>query len=200
MERWESAFGRYLYASRFRGRSPVLDIGPGRCWFTRQDPENVIGLDIEPSLVDHYSRTGLNIVLGSVDEMPFDDGAFEAVFCCWLFEHLWEPEKAISEIARVLAPGGYACLIVPSQKSLLKGFYDDYTHVRPFTRPSLAQLAKQGNFSSFRVEHLFWTRGGGRLFTRLGERALYSYLRFSDRIARRLHVVNRNNLVLEVWK
>jgi SAM-dependent methyltransferase len=200
VQTWENAFGRYIYDSRFRGKGPVLDIGAGRCWFTRQDPSSIRALDIEEEIVFHYRQEGLEIDCGSVYDIPFDSDSFAAVFCCWLFEHLTEPETAIKEVCRVLMRDGYACVIVPSQRTLLRAFYDDYTHVRPFTRPSLTQLGRAGGFSSMRVSPLFWTRGSGFLSRRASERAVYSYLKLADRLGRRIGLANRDNLVLEAWK
>jgi SAM-dependent methyltransferase len=199
-EAWENGFGAYLYGSRFRGRRPVLDIGPGRCWFTRQDPENVVALDNQEAIVSHYRREGLNIVLGSVYEIPFEDSKFGGVFSCWLFEHLADPERAICEVARVTRPGGYVCLIVPSDRSLLRGFYDDYTHIRPYTSTSLRELGRAGGFSSVEVQHLLFTRGYGRLASKISPEALGRLFKLADRVARPIGIVNRNNLVFEGWK
>ncbi len=200
LEQWEAAFGAYLYASRFQGRRPILDIGPGRCWFTKQDPDNVVALDTEPAIVARYQSEGLNIVQGSIYDIPFPDSEFGAVFSCWLLEHLADAENAISEVARVTRPGGYVCLIVPSARSLLRGFYDDYTHVRPYTEVSLRELGRAGGFSSVDVQHLFWTRGSGRTASRIGSRTLSRLFAVSDRTVRRVGLVNRNNLVFEAWK
>jgi SAM-dependent methyltransferase len=200
LQAWENVFGRYIYDSRFRGRSPVLDVGAGRCWFTRQDPSSIRALDIEEEIVFHYRQEGLKIDCGSIYEIPFDSDSFAGVFCCWLFEHLTDVEAAIKEIARVLERGGYACVIVPSQRTLLGAFYDDYTHVRPFTRTSLTQLGRAGGFDVIRVAPLFWTRGGGILSRRVSKRAVYLYLKLADRLGRRIGLVNRDNLVLEAWK
>jgi ubiquinone/menaquinone biosynthesis C-methylase UbiE len=197
---WENVFGRYIYDSRFRGKHPVLDVGAGRCWFTRQDPSSIRGLDIEEEIVSHYRKEGLTIDCGSVYNIPFLDDTFAGVFCCWLLEHLTDPEAAIREIARVLKPGGYACVIVPSQRTLLRTFYDDYTHVRPFTKTSLTDLGRAGGFHSIRVSPLFWTRGGGLLSRHFALRTVYSYLNLADRVGRHLGFVNRDNLVLEGLK
>jgi SAM-dependent methyltransferase len=197
---WENVFGRYIYDSRFRGRDPILDIGAGRCWFTRQNPSTIRGLDIEEKIVLQYRQEGLKIYQGSVYEIPFPSEMFSGVFCCWLFEHLADPETAIKEVVRVLGRGGYACLIVPSPRTLLRTFYDDYTHVHPFTEASLVQLGQTGGFAEMRISSLFWTRGGGRLSRRFGERLVYKYLQWSDRVGRRIGLLNRDNLVLEAWK
>ena len=38
--------------------------------------------------------------------LPFEDGAFTAVLCTTAFHHFPGPERAVAEIARVLAPDG----------------------------------------------------------------------------------------------
>jgi SAM-dependent methyltransferase len=101
LSEWEDTFGRYLCASRFQGRHRVLDIGSGRCWFTRQDPARITAIEPEQGLVDHYSREGLDIRQGSVYRIPFADASVDGVFCCWLFEHLEDPARAIIELRSV---------------------------------------------------------------------------------------------------
>jgi len=196
----EELMGRYLYRTRFAGRSRVLDLAPGRCWFTRQDPARIVALDIQPAVVEHYARAGLDIRLGDANAMPFPDASFDAVFCCWLFEHLPDPERAMAEIRRVLMPGGYACIIVPSKETLATHFYDDYTHIRPFTKVSLAQLAKAAGFTRLSADYLYYARFVRYVIQFLGQGWAYRYVRLMDTTGRELRVVNRENLMLEVWK
>lgn len=199
----EWMMGRYLYQSRFQGLNPICDIGPGRCWFLRQAPDRISGVDNSPDLVRHHVENGLDVHLGDAYAIPFPDNHFEGVFCCWLFEHLAEPARAMVEIRRVLRPGGYACIIVPSEKSLLGGFYDDYTHIRPFTRKACHSLAVAAGFRRIRSEYLYKIGGWAqyvRLSRVLGEWFYMASARFMDRRLRKIGIVNRNNVVLEVWK
>jgi len=200
LEQWELLFGRYLYESRFAGKTPILDLAAGRCWFTKQNPAAIVAVDIEPAIVERYAAEGIDIRLGDAYDLPFPDDHFEGVFCCWLFEHLTDCERAMTEIRRVLRPGGYACLIVPSAESLLAGFFDDYTHVRPFTEVSLAQLAKAGGFSRFATSYLVHTRGARHVLRWFGPEATLQRLRLMDAYGRRVGIVNRGNLMLEAWK
>jgi SAM-dependent methyltransferase len=198
---WEHCFNSYIFSSRFPSvLGPILDLGPGRCEFTRLDPSRIVAVDNSPTLVNHYTKEGLDIRLGSADALPFPDASLSGAYSCWLLEHLTRPEDCFRELHRVLVPGGYACLIVPSAESLLHGFYDDYTHVRPFTRLSLAQLANAAGFSTHSVEYLFWTRGSRQVLRYGGERMLGRYLRFADRVARRGGLVNRYNLSMSLWR
>ena len=198
---WENLFGQYWYHTRFMGKAPLLDLAPGRCWFVRQNIKDIIAVDIEPSIVSHYANEGINIKQGSAYSIPYPDQFFEGVFCCWLFEHLAEPDRAMLEIARVLKQGGFACIIVPSANSLVKGgFYDDFTHIRPFTKISLGQLAHLAGFSSYKSNYLFWGRGSNIILRRFGPASMSRYIYFCDSIVRRFGIVNRNMLVLEAYR
>jgi len=196
----ELLLGAYWYQTKFAGKAPILDLGPGRCWFTKQNIGSILAVDNSPELVEHFKREKIDIKLGDAYSIPYADGYFEGVFCCWLFEHLPDPERAIREIHRVLKPqGGYACVIVPTPNDMV-AFYDDYTHVRPFTPASLKQLAENGAFARHHIDWLPWTRGLTRVLGLLGEATAYRYLRFADETLRRLGIVNKNNLMLEAWR
>jgi SAM-dependent methyltransferase len=196
----EEASGRFFYDAYFRGLTPILDIGPGRCWFTRQNPESIVALDNEKRLVEHFGAQGLKTELGSVYDIPFGAESFSGVFCCFLFEHLDEPGRAIREIGRVLRPGGRLVLVVPSPRTLMTTFYDDFTHIRPFTKASLRELAREGGFGRSTVQFLHWTRGTGKLSRLAGPQATYRVIGFFENVGRRFGLVNRNNLVLHAWK
>ncbi len=191
-------YGAHWY-TRFTGKRPVLDLGPGRCWFTKQNLKDIIAVDNSPELVEHYRRLGVQILLGNAYEIPFPAAYFEGVFCCWLLEHLAEPARAVGEIHRVLKPAGYACLIVPSANDLV-AFYDDYNHVRPFTVASLKQLAENAKFSSAHIEYLPWSRGVGLVLRFFGPGAGRQFLSFSESLLRHLGLLNRKHLMLEAWK
>ena len=197
---WENIFGAFLYETRFAGRAPILDIGPGRAWFTRQSPTNIVAVDLEEALVSAYAAQGLEVRQGSIENLPFEDNLFEGVFCCWLLEHLPDPSIGMREVRRVMAPGAYGCFIVPEARTLMSGFYDDLTHVRPFTRPSLEQLARLSGFKRFRVQDLFWTRGVRRLQPFIGDRGTLRLLAALDSFGRMMGITNGNNLMFEFWK
>ena len=194
----EMLWGRYWYESRFRDKQPIADVGPGRCWFTRQAPECIIAIDNAPDVVQHYSSS-LRICQGSTDAIPFPDGYFEGIFCCWLFEHLSDPEPAMREFHRVLKPGGLCCIVVPTPADMM-AFYADYTHVRPFTERSLRQLAATAGLSRVSTRNLPWTRGLRCLYRVCGPASAYRYMLFADRCLSRFGLRNRAHLVMDAWK
>ncbi len=52
-------------------------------------------------------------VRADIGATPFRDGAFDLIICCHVLEHLPGDGAALAEIARVLAPGGQAVIMVP---------------------------------------------------------------------------------------
>jgi len=57
---------------------------------------------------NHAKVSGLNIKYeqGSGENLPYANGSFDCVFCCDVLEHVQDLPKVISEISRVLKPGG----------------------------------------------------------------------------------------------
>jgi SAM-dependent methyltransferase len=75
------------------------------------------------------------------DPFPYADGAFATVLCCELIEHLFEdPMHLMSEINRVLRPGGHVVLTTPNIASLraisalLQGYHPGF--FPPYIRPN----------------------------------------------------------------
>jgi SAM-dependent methyltransferase len=71
----------------------------------------VIGMDlVRGGLLEMRGKADVDAVEGDVRTLPFRDGAFDAVVCYDVLQHLLEPERrtATSEVLRVLAPGGLA--------------------------------------------------------------------------------------------
>jgi SAM-dependent methyltransferase len=95
--RFVDYYHTYRLARQTGGRR-FLEIGPGNglvAWLLRRGGASVTTLDIEPSVEPD--------VIGSVAALPFGDGAFDAVICCEVLEHLpWEFfPSCLQEIRRV---------------------------------------------------------------------------------------------------
>ena len=199
----ERLMGKYLFASRFANLQKIVELGPGRGWFLDQAPGHITGIDNSPGLVAHHRAKGRDVRLGDAYSIPAPDESFDGAFSCWLFEHLADPARAMFEIHRVLRPGGYACIIVPSHLTLLTGFYDDYTHIRPFTPVACEHLGHATGFRTVKTGYLYKVGGWAqyvRLSRWLGADFYMACARWFDKFGRKLGIVNRGNVVLEVWK
>lgn len=85
----------------------VLHIAPEQCFlkgFEKIHGSRYITADIESPLAK---------VKMDIHHMPFQDQTFNVVLCNHVLEHVENDSKALSEINRVLKPGGWAILQVP---------------------------------------------------------------------------------------
>ena len=114
----------------FPQRGTVLDAGCG-----------LRGLEAG-ALARGFSYIGLDIDDADfeTDELPLESGSVNVAFSLATLEHLSRPEKFVSEINRVLVPGGLFFATVPNIKFAKESFWDNPGHVKPFTSKSLQQF------------------------------------------------------------
>jgi demethylmenaquinone methyltransferase / 2-methoxy-6-polyprenyl-1,4-benzoquinol methylase len=110
--RWRRAVVEQA-ATGYPGR--VLDVatGPGGVALAvaARTGADVVGVDLnEPMLRAGLARRGresrLRVVVGRADQLPFPDGAFDAVTFSYLLRYVDDPAATIAEMARCLRPGG----------------------------------------------------------------------------------------------
>jgi SAM-dependent methyltransferase len=90
------------------------------------------------------------------EPLPFDDGEFELVLCAETLEHVRDVQLLLSEVRRVLAPGGRLAITTPAHgrltalRLLTRGFESEFDplspHLRFFTRRSLALVLGELGF------------------------------------------------------
>jgi SAM-dependent methyltransferase len=121
--------GRFAHHALAMSATPVvLNIGGkhagAACASLRTSPSvQLVEMDVRPG-----PRTNL---LADPPAIPFDDGVFEAVIIDAVLEHLPDPERAVSEIWRVLKPGGLVYSDVPFMLQVHGGALDywRFSHV-----------------------------------------------------------------------
>lgn len=143
-------------ASRGRAGLAALDVGCAMGFYVERLARlgwDAHGLDISEYAVAEGERRGVaNLVVGTVDELPFEDGCFDYVFSIDVVEHL-EPalaEGMAMELHRVLRPGGLCFLATPNFLTnahwnvFTADFEDrDETHVNYQSARSLRELLRE---------------------------------------------------------
>lgn len=93
-----------------RGR--LLDVGcgtqPYRSLFTQV--EEYLGLELD---TPENRRTKQADLFYDGDRFPVADGSFNTVLCNQVLEHIFRPERFLTEITRILRPGGCLIMTVP---------------------------------------------------------------------------------------
>ena len=105
---------KIISAAEITDDNDVLDAGCGTGVLTREmvhcvgETGSVTGLDLSESMlgVARQACPGVDFHQGNVNELPFDDSSFDAVVSSFMLMFVPDPTKAISEMRRVLRPGG----------------------------------------------------------------------------------------------
>lgn len=114
-----------LMRAKFAPSSKLLDVGSMPPLFigaARRTGYDVVGLDIDPARFSNaIAEHRLDIRRCDVERetIPYDDGVFDGAVFNEIFEHLrLDPIKTLSEVKRVLKPGGLLLLSTPNGLSL----------------------------------------------------------------------------------
>ncbi len=87
----------------------VLEVGCGTGLILerlRQVADYACGFDLSAKMVQKARDRGLNVVLGNILSIPFQDSHFDLVCSFKVLAHVPEIGRALSEIKRVTTPGG----------------------------------------------------------------------------------------------
>jgi SAM-dependent methyltransferase len=124
----------YKLAMRYAYGRLVLDLGCGAGYGAHYlasfGANRVIAADVDCTALDyariiyshpavHYLRTDGN------QPLPFANGAFEFVFSSQVIEHIAAPLYFLTEIKRVLKPGGFCLITMPNKDLFSPGDHND---------------------------------------------------------------------------
>lgn len=123
----EARNSQYAYAERLRAALESggrwLDIGCGHAflppWMHPNDRNldlrrwRVTGIDMDARAIARHA--GLrHRVIGTGEQLPFEDHAFDLVTANMVVEHVEAPARLFAEISRILAPGGRVIIHTPN--------------------------------------------------------------------------------------
>jgi SAM-dependent methyltransferase len=146
----------------------VLEVGCGwgelAEWIGRETEAEVVALDLSPRMVELARERGVDARIGDVQELPFEDGAFDVAVAAWMLYHVPDLDRGIAELARVLRPSGRLVVATNSRFHLLE--------LRDLVRsgPSTLKFSREDG-----EEHL------GRHFTHVTREDIDGRLEFADR-------------------
>ena len=112
------------------------------------------GVDLSEDALAFCRERGLeNVKLGAAEKLPYDDGTFDLVTALDVVEHLDDDLGGLSEMRRVLRPGGRVLLFVPTFM-FLWGLQDDVSnHRRRYRLPELRRVLEQAGFEVERTTY-----------------------------------------------
>ena len=148
--------------SFFTAKKKVLHMAPEQCFLDIF--KNLKNLDY--TTADLYSP--IVDVKADILKLPFEDNSFDFILCNHVLEHIEDDSKAMSELYRVLKPGGTGIFQIPQDLSLEKTYEDfsivtpkdraahfgQYDHVRVYGRDYFDRLRRVG----FKVDEVDYSR------------------------------------------
>ena len=137
----------------------ALDLGVGDGRLARHlRTAKLTGVDVSQVALERARRRlpDAELVLVEPDEpLPFADNVFDLVTSIETLEHIRDVQLALSEIRRVLRPGGRLAITTPASarwRVLLRGLEHPFSpHLRSFTRRSLRSTLEGMGFQIFEL-------------------------------------------------
>jgi len=146
-------FGPYRKSNR------LLDVGCGAGSFLQAAARSnwqAFGVEISRTAAAHVCGQGFEVFCGELEAANYPDGYFDVVVASELLEHLVDPRGLLSEIARILRPGGLLWATTPHGRGISARLLDlSWTVVAP---PEHLQL-----FSVFSIKALLHDIGFQRV-------------------------------------
>lgn len=140
----------------------LLDVGCGQCHWSKLlaphlgRPAQVAGVDNDPvwargsdELKQFFLEQGCEFSIDQANAMalPFEDNSFDMVTCQTLLIHVANPDKVLSEMKRVLKPGGTILCAEPNNRiqSLLQTSYSENNSIEEMVdHVKYALIVEQG--------------------------------------------------------
>jgi SAM-dependent methyltransferase len=158
LSNYPNQLGAWLLQNIIRIPGRLLDVGCGRGEYLRAFSAlgcTVVGVDSAPSAREMSPDFRIELADVETEALPFDANTFDVVFSKSVIEHLHRPDAFLSELIRVLKPGGLLIAMTPSWRHQRRVFFEDYTHVSPFTVNGLTDALIVNGLETVNVR-LFW--------------------------------------------
>jgi SAM-dependent methyltransferase len=154
---WQRHVAAYGLSEPFLEPGRVLDLGCGVGHsYHLLGGRQTVGVDIDPEALRGQER---ETVVADMRKLPFEDASFPSVLSVQSLEHVPDPERVLTEVARVTEANGVAIFVTPNRLTLGRPdeIIDPYHYVE-FDHEQLEELCSR-SFERVEVLGLF---GSGR--------------------------------------
>ena len=102
----------------------------------------VVMVDISPRMVELARARGVDAHVGDVQELSFEDESFDVALAAWMLFHLPDIDRGLTELVRVLRPGGRLVAVTNSVYHLeeLRALAGSAAWKRTFTRENGGEI------------------------------------------------------------
>lgn len=116
-QRWDDKIFRSIIIEYLDPNFEILDLGAGSGRIPEMNFKNsvkkVYGIDPDPSVKQNPYLD--DSVVGSGEDLPYNDNSFDVVISDNVLEHLVKPQQVFKEVFRVLKLGGFYLFKTPNK-------------------------------------------------------------------------------------
>ena len=151
---------KVFYNFELKKGSSILDLGSGDQFLRNEFSKREIS----------YFSLDINDLDFENDKFNFKDDKFDLVISLAVLEHLKNPDIFLNESKRVLKKESYLFLSTPNWKYSKNIFYDDVTHVKPYSPESLNEILSIKGFKDIKIlpnlrcKSKWWYEGSFKFF------------------------------------
>ena len=149
---------RELLARHFPRRGRLLEVGSGYGFlldYFRKDGWEVQGVEPNEGLNRHARRAlDLEVFSGILPEATDPDASFDVVLMAHVIEHVPDPRDTLTDIYRLLKPGGMLVMETPRYDTLMFRLFGRRErsvscsgHIYFFTSKTLREIAEKAGFT-----------------------------------------------------
>jgi SAM-dependent methyltransferase len=159
----QTSFRSFFYCQLFDQMVPVtsriLDIGAGQgrniLSLKRFGYNNLFAHDIGDYFWNIYKQAKIPLEISDLENgrLPYTDESMDVIIFSHVIEHLHSIDNALTEMHRILAPNGLLFIETPDYEKSEIVFWNDYTHVRPYTKAALSRISKAFGFKTILLEN-----------------------------------------------
>jgi ubiquinone/menaquinone biosynthesis C-methylase UbiE len=156
----------------------ILDVASGNGFYSEKMARRgatVTGIDMDPVRIEHaktyHNVSGVQYDLGNAESLPYPDATFDKVVSVCALEHFGDPQRAVSEMARVLKPGGTLVL-----------------HVDSFSYREISEETRNKHRREYYVNNYFTHESLGKIHENAGLRVEEHCYSFHSKLAHKMYL------------